>query len=109
MLMSTGFGIVCTWCVRAIACVARRRPVFGGARHADVARALLPPGARLVDAADLCEARGRTACAEGRDDRGPIQALWRLGRPCVLALPHARLSRGRVAGLKMPRVSSSGS
>jgi 3-methyladenine DNA glycosylase/8-oxoguanine DNA glycosylase len=40
-----------------------------------------------------------TRHAERRDDRAPLQALRRGGRPRVLALPDAQLGRGRVACL----------
>src|SRR6185437_3619107 len=77
----------------------RRRSVCSGARDADVARPLLPSGARLVDQTDVRQALWRARRAERRDDRAPLQALRRVGRARVLALPDAQLGRRRVAGL----------
>ncbi len=71
----------------------------GRARDADAARSLLAAGARLVDAADARKAVRRPQRAEGRDDQAEIQALRRLGRPGVLAVPDSRLGRRGPASL----------
>src|SRR5438876_502755 len=81
------------------------RAVRRGARDADVARPLLPARARLVDSPDVRQALRRAWCSEGLDDRAALQALRRLGGPGVLAVPDARLGRGRVARLTRPHDS----
>jgi hypothetical protein len=75
-------------------------PYGRGARDAHVARPLLAARARLVDAPDVLQARRRPQHVERRDNRAAVQALRRVGRSGLLALPDAGLGRGRVAHLE---------
>ena len=86
---------------RAPARASRRRPVRGRPRD-DAARALLDPGARLVDAAQVRQSHGEEE-GRGLHHHPPLPRVRAVRGPGLLALSDARLgSRSRRGSTRPP-------
>src|SRR5712691_3774659 len=80
----------------------------GCARDAHVARPVFAPRARLVDAPDVPQAVGARGALKDSTIERRFKRYCKWGRPCVLALPDARLGRGRATGVVTLRNGAAG-